>query len=320
MAAAMMEGALDLSAKSPDTRLIKPCHSPIASHRVTMTSSHHMTPPASRHSPVPSLTSDTDSQVADRASSVSSDGHETDTSTSTAVKPILDHSETKGIPSAFTGGLPPALTMIPPETPDHTQQPGGVRPFNMYTTQASPHLPGGVPAMMPPGITGLPGLPGVGNLLPPSAMPAGYNPAALQGLQGLMTDPAIGLTCSPIAQYLQQRKRRAERQAARSPQDTEDDHLMSQPESEDLKRIKMSPGHTDTMTPPGGEKRDESYWERRRKNNEAAKRSRDSRRMKEEEIALRAAFLEQENLKLRAQVAILKNETAKLHYMLYNRM
>ena len=67
------------------------------------------------------------------------------------------------------------------------------------------------------------------------------------------------------------------------------------------------------------EKRDLAYWDRRRKNNEAAKRSRDARRAKEEEIALRAAFLEQENLKLRAQVAILKNETAKLHYMLYNR-
>ncbi len=60
------------------------------------------------------------------------------------------------------------------------------------------------------------------------------------------------------------------------------------------------------------------YWERRRKNNDAAKRSRDTRRAKEEEIAIRAALLEQENLKLRAQVAVLKNETAKLHFMLFN--
>lgn len=67
-------------------------------------------------------------------------------------------------------------------------------------------------------------------------------------------------------------------------------------------------------------KKDDAYWDRRRKNNEAAKRSRDARRQKEEEIAMRAAYLEQENLKLRAQVTILKNETAKLHYMLYNRM
>ena len=66
------------------------------------------------------------------------------------------------------------------------------------------------------------------------------------------------------------------------------------------------------------EQKDEAYWERRRKNNEAAKRSRDARRAKEDEIAIRAAFLEQENLKLRVEVAALKNETAKLRCMLYN--
>ena len=66
--------------------------------------------------------------------------------------------------------------------------------------------------------------------------------------------------------------------------------------------------------------KDASYWERRRKNNEAAKRSRDSRRRKEEEIAVRAAFLEQENLKLKTQIAVLKAETTKLHCMLYQRL
>jgi hypothetical protein len=66
------------------------------------------------------------------------------------------------------------------------------------------------------------------------------------------------------------------------------------------------------------EQKDQAYWERRRKNNEAAKRSRDARRAKEDEIAIRAAFLEQENLKLRVEVAALKNETAKLRCMLYN--
>lgn len=64
--------------------------------------------------------------------------------------------------------------------------------------------------------------------------------------------------------------------------------------------------------------KDDAYWERRRKNNEAAKRSRDARRAKEDEIAIRAAFLEQENLKLRVEVAALKSETAKLRCMLYN--
>ena len=79
-------------------------------------------------------------------------------------------------------------------------------------------------------------------------------------------------------------------------------------------------GASPTSNDSSGAKKDDAYWDRRRKNNEAAKRSRDARRQKEEEIAMRAAFLEQENLKLRAQVAILKNETAKLHYMLYNRI
>lgn len=64
--------------------------------------------------------------------------------------------------------------------------------------------------------------------------------------------------------------------------------------------------------------KDEAYWDRRRKNNEAAKRSRDARRAKEDEIAIRAALLEQENLKLRVEVAALKTETAKLRCILYN--
>ncbi|XP_067938655.1 uncharacterized protein [Watersipora subatra] len=62
----------------------------------------------------------------------------------------------------------------------------------------------------------------------------------------------------------------------------------------------------------GGRHEDESYWERRRKNNEAAKRSRDSRRAKEDEIAIRAAFLEQENYKLRLELKTTKDELAKL--------
>lgn len=61
-----------------------------------------------------------------------------------------------------------------------------------------------------------------------------------------------------------------------------------------------------------------NYWERRRKNNEAAKRSRDSRRAKEDEVAIRAAFLEQENLKLKIELSRTRNEIAKLTCLLYN--
>ena len=42
------------------------------------------------------------------------------------------------------------------------------------------------------------------------------------------------------------------------------------------------------------ELKDEKYWVRRRKNNQAAKRSRDARRVKENQIALRASYLEKE--------------------------
>lgn len=40
--------------------------------------------------------------------------------------------------------------------------------------------------------------------------------------------------------------------------------------------------------------KDDKYWARRRKNNMAAKRSRDARRMKENQIAMRAGYLEKE--------------------------
>lgn len=73
------------------------------------------------------------------------------------------------------------------------------------------------------------------------------------------------------------------------------------------------------IKPVPNDKKDDAYWERRRKNNEAAKRSRDLRRQKEDEIAVKATILEQENLKLKAQVTILKAELSKLHFMLYNR-
>ena len=41
--------------------------------------------------------------------------------------------------------------------------------------------------------------------------------------------------------------------------------------------------------------KDQKYWDKREKNNVAARRSREARRLKENQIALRAAFLEREN-------------------------
>lgn len=66
-----------------------------------------------------------------------------------------------------------------------------------------------------------------------------------------------------------------------------------------------------------GRNEDPGYWEKRRKNNEAAKRSRDARRAKEDEIAIRCAFLEQENMQLRMRLAALESEKLGLQEIVY---
>jgi len=136
--------------------------------------------------------------------------------------------------------------------------------------------------------------------LDPLAMAAAFqstNPMGLYSTDNYTSSLSSSAPWSYYLSHLSSRKRKAP----------------SQP------RTKTEPQHATSGNESPEEKRDDSYWDRRRKNNEAAKRSRDARRQKEEEVALRAAFLEQENLKLRAQVTILKNESAKLHFLLYNR-
>jgi len=59
------------------------------------------------------------------------------------------------------------------------------------------------------------------------------------------------------------------------------------------------------------EQKDDKYWQRRKKNNVAAKRSRDARRLKENQITVRAAFLERENVALRTEVAELRKECGR---------
>ncbi|XP_068194058.1 TEF transcription factor, PAR bZIP family member b isoform X2 [Antennarius striatus] len=59
------------------------------------------------------------------------------------------------------------------------------------------------------------------------------------------------------------------------------------------------------------EQKDEKYWSRRKKNNVAAKRSRDARRLKENQITVRASFLERENAALRQQVAEMRKDCGR---------
>lgn len=62
--------------------------------------------------------------------------------------------------------------------------------------------------------------------------------------------------------------------------------------------------------------KDEKYWSRRCKNNEAAKRSRDARRLKENQISVRAAYLERENAALRQEVAEMRKELGRCRNIL----
>ncbi|XP_057378142.1 hepatic leukemia factor-like [Daphnia carinata] len=81
-----------------------------------------------------------------------------------------------------------------------------------------------------------------------------------------------------------------------------------------------------TMRRPRSEKKpipddlkDGKYFERRRRNNLAAKRSRDMRKNREDQVTVRANFLEKENSVLRAQVATLRDEAFALKQMLLHK-
>lgn len=65
------------------------------------------------------------------------------------------------------------------------------------------------------------------------------------------------------------------------------------------------------------EQKDDRYWCRRVKNNEAAKRSRDARRLKENQISVRAAFLERENGALRQEVADMRKELGRCRNIIH---
>jgi len=58
--------------------------------------------------------------------------------------------------------------------------------------------------------------------------------------------------------------------------------------------------------------KDDKYWEKRGKNNVAARRSREARRLKENQISLRTAYLEQQNSSLKASLVILNEKNEKL--------
>jgi len=60
------------------------------------------------------------------------------------------------------------------------------------------------------------------------------------------------------------------------------------------------------------QEKDNKYWEKREKNNNAARRSREARRLKENQIALRVAHLERENGGLKQVLGSAQFDVTKL--------
>lgn len=106
----------------------------------------------------------------------------------------------------------------------------------------------------------------------------------------------------------------AKRERSPSPSDCMSPDTMNPPSpadsNEDLKPQPLIKKSRKQFVPD--DLKDDKYWARRRKNNLAAKRSRDARRMKENQIALRAGYLEKENLTLRSELERLKKENVLL--------
>ncbi|XP_026102307.1 hepatic leukemia factor-like [Carassius auratus] len=128
-------------------------------------------------------------------------------------------------------------------------------------------------------------------VLPPSRnTPSPVDPEAIQIPVSYEPDPAdLALSSVPGQEVFDPRKRKFS-----------EEELKPQPMIKKARKIYIP----DDM-------KNEKYWARRRKNNMAAKRSRDARRLKENQIAIRAGFLEKENAALRLEVADLRRELGR---------
>ncbi|XP_015212081.1 HLF transcription factor, PAR bZIP family member b isoform X1 [Lepisosteus oculatus] len=132
----------------------------------------------------------------------------------------------------------------------------------------------------------------VRSVLPSSRnTPSPIDPESIQVPVGYEPDPAdLALSSVPGQEMFDPRKRKFS-----------EEELKPQPMIKKARKVFI----------PDDMKQDDKYWARRRKNNMAAKRSRDARRLKENQIAIRAGFLEKENSALRQEVADLRKELGR---------
>lgn len=200
-----------------------------------------------------------------------------------------------GIPSnASAAEVPPPVTQLPPQA---TSLPQGttttaITPASLVVNIDRPttSLHTSMPPPPPPH-NGLqsPSAPG---LSPHSARntPSPVDPDSIQVPVGYEPDPAdLALSSVPGQEMFDPRKRKFS--------------------AEELKPQPMIKKARKVFIPE--DLKDDRYWARRRKNNVAAKRSRDARRLKENQIAIRAGFLEKENTALRMEVSDLRKELGR---------
>ncbi|KAH0626443.1 hypothetical protein JD844_001421 [Phrynosoma platyrhinos] len=142
----------------------------------------------------------------------------------------------------------------------------------------------------------LPPSPTSGPITPVSrSTPSPVDPEAVEVLMNFDPDPAdLALSSIPGHETFDPRKHRFS-----------EEELKPQPIMKKARKIQVP-----------DEQKDEKYWNRRYKNNEAAKRSRDARRLKENQITVRAAFLEKENAVLRQEVANIRQELTRYRSIL----
>lgn len=127
-------------------------------------------------------------------------------------------------------------------------------------------------------------------VLPSRNTPSPIDPETIQIPMSYEPDPAdLALSSVPGQEIFDPRKRKFS-----------EEELKPQPMIKKARKVFIP-----------NEFKDEKYWARRKKNNVAAKRSRDARRLKENQIAIRAGFLEKENMALRQEVAELRKELGR---------
>ena len=134
----------------------------------------------------------------------------------------------------------------------------------------------------------------------PLMLPLGFCPGTTSEQTSLLIDAASRTTPNRkrLAQTHERLKQRLEQQQQQ--QSASSTHFISSSGAQILQPPKKRHRVMDNsvlqddidsakemLNEPSNGIRDDAYWERRRKNNEAAKRSRDARRVKEDEIAIR---------------------------------